>query len=318
MGGKDYYSILGVSRNASQEEIKKAYRRLALKYHPDRNKGNPQAEERFKEINEAYAVLSDPEKRRQYDMFGAEGFHQRFTQEDIFRNFDFSSIFSEFGLGGDDFISRIFGGMGAGTGGFGGRRKRCQQGAPFGFDFYSQQAGGGAQKGQDVTLELTISLEESIRGTEKLITYQLNGKQERVSVKIPPGIEEGKKLRLAGKGQPSPWGGQPGDLYIKIRIAPHPVFRREKNDLFLTRHIKLSEALLGTEISVPTLNGKTLKLKVPPGIQSHTKMRLKNQGVKSLTNGNKGDMYVEIVVDLPKQLTPEQKKLVEKLAQDGL
>ena len=317
MAGKDYYAILGVSRNASQDEIKKAYRKLALKYHPDRNKGNPEAEERFKEINEAYAVLSDPEKRRQYDMFGAEGFGQRFTQEDIFRNFDFSSIFSEFGLGGDDFISRIFGHMGQGSG-FGGHRRRCQQEAPFGFDFFSRQASPGTQKGQDITVELTISLEESVRGTEKLITYQLNGRQERVSVKIPPGIEEGKKLRLAGKGQPSPWGGPPGDLYIKIRIAPHPVFRREKNDLYLTRHVKLSEALLGTEISVPTLNGKTLKLKVPPGIQSHTKMRLKEQGVRSLANGKKGDLYVEIVVDLPKKLTPEQRKLVEKLAKEGV
>ncbi len=317
MAGKDYYSILGVPRNATQDEIKKAYRKLALKYHPDRNKGNPQAEERFKEINEAYAVLSDPEKRRQYDMFGAEGFHQRFTQEDIFRNFDFGSIFSEFGLGGDDFISRIFGGMGGGPG-FGGQRRRCHQGSPFGYDFFSQQGSPRPQKGQDVVIEITISLEESVQGAEKLITYQLNGKQERVSVKIPPGIEEGKKLRLAGKGQPSPWGGPPGDLYIKIRIAPHPVFRREKNDLYLKRHIKLSEALLGTEISVPTLNGKTLKLKVPPGVQSHTKMRLKNQGIKSLTNGRKGDMYVEIVVDIPKQLTPEQRKLVEKLARGGI
>ncbi len=318
MGSKDYYSILGVSRNATQDEIKKAYRKLALKYHPDRNKGNPEAEERFKEINEAYAVLSDPDKRRQYDMFGAEGFHQRFSQEDIFRNFDFSSIFSEFGLGGDDFISRIFGGMGTGPGGFGGSRRRCHQGSPFGYDFFSQQAGRSPQKGQDLTIEITISLEESVHGTEKLITYQLNGRQERVSVKIPAGIEEGKKLRLAGKGQPSPWGGPAGDLYIKIRIAPHPVFRRKKNDLYLTRHIKLSEALLGTEISVPTLNGKTLKLKVPPGIQSHTKMRLKNQGVKSLTNGTRGDLYVEIVVDLPKKLSPEQRKIVEELAREGL
>ncbi len=317
MAGKDYYAILGVSRNASQDEIKKAYRKLALKYHPDRNKGNPAAEERFKEINEAYAVLSDPEKRRQYDMFGAEGFGQRFSQEDIFRNFDFSSIFSEFGIGGDDFIGRIFGHMGKGSG-FGGHRRRCQQEAPFGFDFFSQQASPGTQKGQDITVELTISLEESVRGTEKLITYQLDGRKERVSVKIPPGIEEGKKLRLAGKGQPSPWGGPPGDLYIKIRIAPHPVFKREKNNLYLTRHVKLSEALLGTEISVPTLNGKTLKLKVPPGIQSHTKMRLKEQGVRSLANGKKGDLYVEIVVDLPKKLTPEQKKLVEKLAKEGV
>ena len=153
---RDYYEVLGVSRNATQDEIKRAFRRLANKYHPDLHPNDKEAEERFKEINEAYAVLSDPDKRRQYDMFGAEGFHQRFSQEDIFRNFDFSSIFSEFGLGGDDFISRIFGGMGTGPGGFGGSRRRCHQGSPFGYDFFSQQASGSPQKGQDCKVEMII------------------------------------------------------------------------------------------------------------------------------------------------------------------
>ncbi len=317
MPGKDYYAILGVSKSASQEEIKKAYRKLALKYHPDRNKGNPQAEEKFKEINEAYAVLSDPEKRRQYDMFGAEGFHQRFSQEDIFRNFDFSSIFRDLGLGGDDFISRIFGGIGQGSF-FGGHKRRCDYGGPSGFDFFSQSQRGPQQKGRDLSIDLTISLEESLQGTEKLIAYRVNGRQERVSLKIPAGIEEGKKLRLAGKGEPSPLGGPPGDLYVRIHITPHREFRREKSDLYITRHIKLSEALLGTQIDVPTLNGKTLKLRIPPGIQSHTKLRLKNQGAPKIGQSAKGDMYVEVVVDLPRKLSPEQKKLAEELAKQGM
>jgi curved DNA-binding protein len=137
-------------------------------------------------------------------------------------------------------------------------------------------------------------------------------------VKIPAGIENGKKLRLSGKGQPSPWGGPSGDLFVRIHIAPHPQFRREKSDLYLNRHVKLTEALLGTEVNVPTLDGKTYKLKVPPGTQSHTKMRLRGKGVTKLNGHGKGDMYVEIIVDFPKNLTMEQKKLIRALAQQGI
>lgn len=318
MAGKDYYAILGVGKDSTQEEIKKAYRKLALKYHPDRNKGNPRAEERFKEINEAYAVLSDEEKRRQYDMFGAEGFQQRFSQDDIFRNFDFGSIFGDMGFGGDDFISRIFGGGGRDSTFFGGRSERRHHTGPSGFDFSRGSRSARGQKGTDLTTEITITLEESITGTEKLITYRTGEKLERISVKIPAGIEDGKRLRLSGKGQPSPWGGPAGDLFVRIHIAPHPQFRREKNDLYLKKHVKLTEAILGTEVSVPTLNGKTYKLKVPPGTQGHTKMRLKGKGVPKLNGYGRGDMYVEIIVDIPKNLTMDQKKLIKTLAQQGI
>ena len=183
MAGKDYYKILGVNKNASDNEIKKAFRKLAMKYHPDRNKGDSQAEDRFKEVNEAYAVLSDKEKRQQYDMFGAEGFQQRFSQEDIFRNFDFGQIFKEFDFGSEDVFGRIFGGMG------GGRRRPFGRGAggfhsgdPFGR--MSRQP----QKGVDLTLDMQVSLRDAVFGVSRTASFNRGGKVERVSVKIPPGI----------------------------------------------------------------------------------------------------------------------------------
>jgi curved DNA-binding protein len=189
MAAKDYYHILGVAKNASDEEIKKAYRKLAMKYHPDRNPNKKEAEERFKEINEAYAVLSDKEKRKQYDTFGAEGFQQRFSQEDIFRGFDF-----------DEILSSLFGGRGRRDFRFGG-----QSGVDFG-DFFGRQGGYQdtgrmSQRGEDIVYEMAISLEEAASGGEKRISYRKNGRLEEVSVKIPRGIPSGKKLRLAGKGK---------------------------------------------------------------------------------------------------------------------
>jgi curved DNA-binding protein len=312
MASKDYYEILGVSKNASDEELKKAYRKLAMKYHPDQNKGDKRAEEQFKEVNEAYAVLSDKEKRRQYDMFGAEGFQQRFSQEDIFRNFDFGSVFREFGFGSEDVFGRIFGGTG------GGRRR------PFGGGggFYTGDPFGRApqqpQKGADLVMDMQVSLKEAVFGATKIASYNRGGTVERVSVKIPPGISPRKKLRIPGKGQEGVWGGPPGDLHIKILVAPHAKFERKGNDLLISREISLTEAVLGTKIEVPTLDGKTLSLKVPPGTQSHTKMRLKGHGVPRFKKAGRGDLYAIIIVRLPKSLTPEQEELFEKLAGQGL
>jgi curved DNA-binding protein len=305
MAAKNYYTILGVNKNASEEEIKRAYRKLAMKYHPDRNPNKKEAEERFKEINEAYAVLSDKEKRKQYDTFGAEGFHQRFTQEDIFRGFDF-----------DEILSGLFGGRGRREFRFGGR-----SGFDFG-DVFGRQAGYQdmnrmPQKGEDVIYEITISLEEAAGGVEKRINYRKNGRVEEVSVKIPRGIPSGKKLRLAGKGMEGRNGGSPGDLYLQVSIKEHPVFSREGDDLIVEKEINFSEAVLGTTIEVPTLEGMK-KVKVPPGTQSHTKMRLKGLGTPHFQGEGKGDEYVKVIVKVPKKMTEKSKGLIQELAKEGI
>ncbi len=312
MASKDYYQILGVSKNASADELKKAYRKLAMKYHPDQNKGDKQAEERFKKVNEAYAVLSDKEKRRQYDMFGAEGFHQRFSQEDIFRNFDFGQVFREFGFGSEDVFGRIFGGMGGGRRPFGRGGGGFHSGGPFGRK--AQQP----QKGADLVMDMQVSLKEAVFGVSKIASFNKGGGVERVTVKMPPGISTGKRLRIAGKGQQGAWGGPPGDLLIKILVAPHAVFERKGDDLIISREISLTQAILGTQIEVPTLDDKTLSLKVPPGTQSHTQMRVKGHGVSRFNKSGRGNLYVKIIVRLPKSLTPEQQELFEQLVEQGL
>ncbi len=307
---KDYYKILGVPRNASQEEIKKAYRRLALKYHPDKNKGNKEAEEKFKEINEAYAVLSDPEKRRQYDMLGADGFQSRFSQEDIFRGFDFESIFKDFGIGFGgrvrDIFSELFGDFGSGFGS-----------SPFerAHTYHTEHTG---IKGRDLVYELPLTLEEVARGTKKTISYNAGGIQETISINIPAGIKDGQKLRVRGKGEPGPYGGPRGDLYVQVKILEHPIFKREGEDIFCKQRIKFSEAVFGTEIEVPTIYGKRLKLKVPAGTQSGAKLRIKGYGLPRPNGRGKGDQYVEIHIDVPKQLTKEQEQAVKALKNVGL
>jgi curved DNA-binding protein len=308
----DYYEVLGVKKDGSSQDIKKAYRKLAMKYHPDRNKGNKEAEEKFKKISEAYAVLSDPEKRKQYDTFGESGFQQRYSQEDIFRGFDLGDILKEFGLGG-------MGGNFRATGG---------QGSPFeAFFFQGGGPGGGhashraAQqqvKGSDFTYELAVSLNEILTGAEKTISLRVENKTENVSVKIPKGIKAGQKLRLAGKGAPSPYGGPPGDLFLIISEQPHPVFTRDGNNLVVEQQISFSKACLGSEINVKSLEGKELKVKVPAGIQPQSKLRLKGHGLPAGKTGGRGDIYVKVSVDIPKDLTDEQKKLIAELAEKGL
>jgi curved DNA-binding protein len=308
----DYYEVLGVKKDSSTQDIKKAYRKLAMKYHPDRNKGDKEAEEKFKKLSEAYAVLSDPEKRKEYDTFGASGFQQRYSQEDIFRGFDLGDILKEFGLGG----------MG------GGFRASSGQGSPF-ETFFFQGGGPGAGgasyrttqqpvQGSDLTYELSVSLNEVLSGSEKTISLRRENKTENVSVKIPKGIKAGQKLRLAGKGSPSPYGGPPGDLFLIMKEQPHPVFTREGNNLIVEQRIPFSKACLGSEISVKSLEGKELKVKVPAGIQSQSKLRLKGHGLPAGKTGSRGDVYVKITVDVPQDLTNEQKKLIKELADKGL
>ena len=302
---EDYYSLLGVKKDASDAEIKKAYRKLARKYHPDHTKGDKNAEEKFKKISEAYAVLSDKKKRKEYDTFGSEGFRQRFSQEDIFRGFDFGDIFREFGFGGADF---------SGTGG-GGRRFNFGQGSAFNFSGGQQQA---RVKGSDLVYELPLTLREVATGTSKTVAFQHQGRSENLTVKIPKGLITGKQLRLAGKGNPSPYGGPPGDLYIKSQVLDDPRFSAKQYDLFIDQELKLSEAILGITVSVPTIDDKQLSLKIPPGTKHGTKMRLSGHGLPGMRGNHKGDLYVRIQVKFPKKLTAEQKKLVEELAATGL
>lgn len=308
----DYYKILGVAKDASADDIKKAYRKMALKYHPDRNKGNKEAEEKFKQANEAYAVLSDAEKRQQYDTYGSAGFSQRYSQEDIFRGADINSILREFGFN--------FGGMGGG-GGF--RTSAGGAGAnPF-ESMFSQSGGCGGScrtqqpvKGEDHTLEMPVSLEDVLHGAEKTIVLGRGG--EKVSVRIPAGIESGKKLRVKGKGSVPHGGGQPGDLYLKVKILPHPLFSREGNDLICHKEIPFSSAVLGTKIEVTTLGGKQFNVKVPAGVQAQAKLRLKGHGLPSGAHGPKGDTYVKIAVAVPKEVSPEQQKILQQLAALGM
>jgi curved DNA-binding protein len=297
----DYYEILGLKKGASKDEIKKAYRKLALKHHPDRNEGDPASEKKFKEISEAYAVLSDDKKKQQYDMYGNQGFHQRYSSEDIFRGADFSDIFGGMGGNANDIFSKIFGGMGGGMGqgGFGGAQQQS--------------------KGQDIEYPLQISFDDAYRGTETQVNFSLNdGSNRSIKLKIPAGVKNDGKLRVSGKGASSPYGGQPGDLYVKISVAEHPTYKRNEQDIEVNVPLKVSEALLGASVDVDTPEGDKA-IKVPPGVKHGTKMRLKGLGFA--TPGKKdvrGDLYAVVVIDIPKDLNEEQTSLIQSLAETGL
>ena len=297
MAHVDYYQVLGLKKGATPEEIKKSYRKLAVKYHPDKNPGSKEAEEKFKEINEAYAVLSDPQKKAQYDQFGDSGFHQRFSQEDIFRGFDVGDLFKDAGFGTDDIFSRIFGG------GF-------QQRGGRGF-------GRQPRKGEDFSMETTVSFREAFTGCEKHIAYKRNGQREELSVKIPAGIENGAKLRLHGKGGDGVNGGPAGDLYLTVKVVSDPVYHREGNDIVIVQEVRFSEAALGASLDVHTMDG-IKRIKVPAGIQPGTKIRLKGLGFPHLGKAGRGDLYVRVGVKVPEQLTGPQRELLEELAKKGL
>ena len=317
MAGKDYYKILGLPKSASQQEIKKAYRKLALKFHPDRNQGDKAAEASFKDINEAYVVLSDAEKRKSYDMFGAEGFQHRFSQEDIFRGFDFSSIFKEFGFGGgrtQSIFNQMFGAAASGSA----QGPFRAGGTPFSSAHEGYQGRTQGVRGQDLVYELNLTLEEIVENTTKVISFEVDGRKESVSVKVPGGIRTGQKLRLPGKGHSGLYGGPAGDLYIHVRILDHPLFIREGDDLVIRKEIRFSEAVFGTELEVPTLDNKVLKLKVPPGAQNHAKLRMKGYGLPHMKDAGRGDAFVQIAVAVPRTLTDQQASLMKALEKEGL
>jgi len=349
---KDYYAILGVPRGASQEEVKQAYRRLAREYHPDVRKDDPQANERFKEINEAYYVLGDPDRRSQYDRYGRVG---DMPARDFGR--DFGDLLSPF----DDLFDMFFG-----RGGRPSARPREEE----------------AVDGADLRYDLEISLEEAARGVEKTISFsrldtctacfgtgrergsapetcptcrgsgELRYQQQTVFgyftqvvtcrqcggrgtvlrhpcrecggsgrreatreliVKVPPGVDTGTRLRIAGEGEGGIHGGARGDLHVIVRVKPHPLFTREGADLFAEASISMLQAALGDQISLPTIDGTTT-LAIPPGTQPGTRLRLRGHGMPDL-RGGRGDLYVRLRVEIPRDLTAEQRRLLLQLAE---
>lgn len=309
MSKKDFYTVLGVGRTSSADEIKKAYRKLAMQYHPDKNPGNKKAEEKFKEISEAYDILSDQKKREMYDQFGHAG-----TQ-------------AGFGGGpGGPFRGDPFGGGGfRGGSGFGeanGPEFQDIFGDVFGDIFGARGAGGARQRrqqrGADLRYTLSISFEESALGCEKVIHFmrQRGGKEEaaKLAVNVPAGVKENQKLKLAGEGDLPAQGNLAGDLYVIISIQEHPLYRREENDVLMDLPISFVDALLGTQIEIPTLTGKAL-IRVPAGTYSGQTFRLKGKGFPQVGGFGQGDMLVKIQVDIPSILSKDQKELVEKLSQ---
>ena len=293
---RDYYEVLGVDRSASAEDIRRAYRKLARQYHPDVNKDHG-AEDRFKEVAEAYEVLRDPEKRERYDRLGAnwkagddvsgaEGFGG-FAQQNGFRD-----VHVEFG-GGD--FSDFFEGLFSARGARGSRRSSAFE--------------GFSMRGGDHEAELELSLEEAARGGKRRISL---GDGRDYEVNIPAGVRDGQRIRLAGEGGPGMSGGPSGDLFLRVRIKPHPRFRVEGRDLYVDLPVTPWEAALGAEVEVPTLDGKT-RVRVPPGSSTGRKLRLRNQGLPGPRGGH-GDLYATVKVEVPKRPSAEERELFESLA----
>jgi len=302
MDYKDYYKVLGVAKSATQDEIKKAYRKLAIKYHPDKNKGNKQAEEKFKEIAEANDVLSDPDKRKKYDELGnnwsqyqnysqpgGDSYSQRYYYNTGDKGFsdDFGDLFGG-GGGFSDFFNMFFGG-----------RSRDES-------RFAQQP----QKGTNLQAKLHLTLEEAYFGTSKIIDLG----DEKIRLNIKPGIQDEQKLKIKGKGKKGSHSAVPGDLYVIISINPHPVFTRKGNDLYCKQAISISTAVLGGKIEVPTLSGHA-NMVISPETDNGKTFRLKNMGMPDYDfPSNKVDLYVNVHIAVPKNISAEEKELYKKLA----
>lgn len=321
MDFKDYYKTLGVPKTATEKELKGAFRKLARKHHPDVNPGDKSAESKFKELNEAYEVLGDPEKRKKYDELGANwrayeqgsagggnpfgggrpgGGTRSVTPE------EFEQMFGGGGGGGggdfSDFFQSFFGGQRPGDAGGGGRGRTR---AP--------------RPGRDVEHELELGLEDALHGTTQRLQMTHGGQVRSVDVRIPAGVGDGSRVRIAGEGEPGTSGAKSGDLYLRIRLATHPRFERKGRDLYARVAVPLTTVVLGGEAEVTTLAGKSLRLKVPPTTQNGQVFRLKGHGMP-VTNkpDDTGDLYATVDVQLPKTLSDEQRNAFEELAKSGL
>jgi molecular chaperone DnaJ len=287
---KDFYKILGVAKDVSDAELKKAYRKLARQFHPDSNAGDAKAEARFKEISEAFSVLSDGEQRKEYDAVRAMGGGARFTGGPGGQGgAGFPGGFGggAGGAGFEDVFANLFGGGGGARGGFG---------------------GFGPQRGSDLTMTTTVDFIDSIHGST--LKLRLNNAGDATSVKVPAGIQDGQKIKLRGKGQQSPNGGEPGDLLITVNVKPHPVFVRDGNNLRVSVPVTFAEAVLGATISVPTLGGEPVKLKVAPGTPNGRVLRVKGKGVLSAKGA--GDLLASVEVAVPAHVSDKAKKLLEQ------
>ncbi len=296
---KDYYRTLGVDKNANEKDIKKAFRRLAKQYHPDTNPNNPSAEAKFKEVNEAYETLSDPEKRKLYDQFGPNyanmgnagaggGYqYQTYTQQVNFEDSPFQDIFES-----------LFGGFG-----------RSNKGQQTGGRTRANVGGFQPMRGQDITEEVVISLREAYEGTMRYVQKA----DRKAKVNIPAGAKDGTKVRVKGEGEPGRMGGEAGDLYLVVKIEPDKQFTREGDNLIVDVPCDMFTAMLGGEIEVPTMS-RPIKLKVPAGTQSGQKLRVVGKGMPKLNSKNEfGDLFARIMITVPKTLTDSQRRLVEQL-----
>ncbi|WP_426730959.1 DnaJ C-terminal domain-containing protein [Myxococcus faecalis] len=315
----DYYQILGVERTASEEAIKKAFRKLARQHHPDVNPGNKSAEEKFKQINSAFEVLSDPKKRKLYDEFGEDAEKIGFDEKKAEAYRQYRAQASRGGVGGipyggedfdlGDLFNDLFGGRRGGGGGFNDPFGRVRGRGPM-----------GPERGEDLNAQVRLTLAEAVNGTERPLSVSRASpdrstpdERVRLTVKIPAGVQTGSKVRLAGQGATGARGGPPGDLYIETEVMEHPLVRREGDDLHMDVPVTVPEAMLGAEVRVPTFQGE-LTVKVPPGSQSGRQMRLKGRGVPSLKGGSPGDLYLRLQVKVPDTDTPETRAAAETLA----
>ena len=322
MDFKDYYSTLGVAKTATEKEIKQAYRKLARKHHPDVNPGDKSAESRFKDLTEAYEVLGDPAKRKKYDELGANwrAYEQAGAGQGGFNpgqaggwNVDMGGGPTGYRTMTQEEMNEMFGGEGAN---------------PFS-DFFQTFFGGGGpgaeesrgrgrrprtRAGRDVEQEIELGLEDAYNGTMRRLSIKHDGHARTVDVRIPAGVGDGSRVRISGEGEHGTGGAQAGDLYLRIRLAPHPKFERKGRDLYTHVSIPLTTAVLGGEAEVPTLSDKSLRLKIPPATQNAQVFRLKGHGMPVTgKTGEHGDLYATVDVELPKTLTPEQRALFEEL-----
>lgn len=312
---RDYYEVLGVSRNADKATLKKAYRKLAKKYHPDTNEGNNEAAERFKEITEAYDVLSDDEKRKQYDQFGHAAFGQDFRE---YNDFNKGNGFHEYHFtGGSQDMDDIFGGL---FGEFFNKKGSHKGFGTYGFEedgYFGRGFGADGWKDSSLDLhaEVEVEFEEAALGCKKIIRFQdQDGKVQTLEVSVPAGIESGKTIRLKGKGMQGPGKGQPGDLLLKVSVQKKAGFERKGLDVYTTAFVPFATAALGGEITVPTLYGNVI-CKIKEGTQSGTKIRLKGKGIVSMKNPSVyGDQYVSVQIQVPRALSPEEKKKLQEFA----